>query len=328
MDVQRPWHRLFGLSWMDFFRGLPVTVELEKDLSLKQQLLDLVIIRKEKAALPCRLPDGFEDLAAHNLVTFKSYQEALDGWALTELLGHYVNYRKQVSPSMQDLLPETDFRLFAVSVRFPTGLARQVELTRLQEGVYEVRHYTGHLRLVVVHQLPQQEHNALLHLFSARTDLLRYGAEHYRLRSEETSTLLLQLFERYRLEGATMPDLLEEFARETIEETPAEAAAEGAAQGTVRRGTAGRAPGGGTAQGTAGGGTAQGTVPGRAAGGLSAGDAHGAGAAAEGPGLARGPRMRGRPLHSPASSRRLTPTPPTGAGERSPARRLRLGESL
>src|SRR5438067_837225 len=156
---------------------------MEKDLSLKQQLLDLVIIRKEAAVLPRRPPDGFEDLAAHNCASFKSYQEALDGWALNELVGHYVNYRKQVSPSMQELLPETDFRLFAVSVRFPQALARQVPLTQVQPGVYEVRHFTGLLRLVVVHELPQQEHNALLHLFSARTDLLQYGATHYRLRS-------------------------------------------------------------------------------------------------------------------------------------------------
>jgi hypothetical protein len=36
------------------------------------------------------------------------------------------------------------------------------------------------------------------------------------VRSAETSTLLYQLFERYYLEGALMPDLLEEFTRETI----------------------------------------------------------------------------------------------------------------
>ncbi len=218
MNAQRPWHRLFGLSWMDFFRGLPVTVEMEKDLSLKQQLLDLVIIRKEPGVLPRRLPDGFEDLAAHNLVSFKSYQEALDGWALNELIGHYVNYRKQVSPSLNDLLPETVFRLFAVCVRFPQGLAGQVPLTRLREGVYEARHFTGSLRLIVVHELPQEEHNAMLHLFSARVELLRYGAEHYRPHSTETSTLLNQLFERYRLEGSLMPDALDQFVRETIDE--------------------------------------------------------------------------------------------------------------
>src|SRR5919205_2002974 len=137
MDEQRPWHRLFGLSWVDFFPGTPVTVEPEKDLSEKQQLLDLLILRPGAGALPRRLPDGFEDLAGHNLVSFKSYQEALDGWALNELVGHYVNYRKQVSPSMQDLLPETDFRLFAVSVRYPQGLARQVAMTSVQPGVYE-----------------------------------------------------------------------------------------------------------------------------------------------------------------------------------------------
>jgi hypothetical protein len=52
MDEQRPWHRLFGLSWQDFFRGAPVRVELEKDLSHRQQLLDLVILRAEGG--PCR----------------------------------------------------------------------------------------------------------------------------------------------------------------------------------------------------------------------------------------------------------------------------------
>ncbi len=218
MSEPRPWHRLFGLSLVDFFRDTPVQVELEKDLSLKQQLLDVVLLRRDAGPLPRRLPDGFEELAAHNLVSFKSYQEALDGWALNELIGHYVNYRKQVSPSMQDLLPETDFRLFAVSVRFPQNLVRQAALTSVQPGVYEVRHFTGLLRLVVIHELPQQEHNALFHLFSAQMELLRYGAEHYRLRSEESSTVLLQLFQRYRLEATLMPDALEEFARETIEE--------------------------------------------------------------------------------------------------------------
>jgi hypothetical protein len=41
---------------------------------------------------------------------------------LNELVGHYVNYM-QGSPSTQELLPETDFHLFAVSARFPQSLA-------------------------------------------------------------------------------------------------------------------------------------------------------------------------------------------------------------
>jgi len=218
MDEPKPWHRLFGLSLVDFFRGLPVSVELEKDLSLKLQLLDVVIIRKGTAPLECELPDGFGELAAHNLITFKSYQEALDGWALNELVGHYVNYRKQTSPSMQELLPESDFRLLAVSVRQPQALARQTTLTRVQPGVYDVAHCTGSIRVIVIHELPQHENNALLHLFSAQANLLRYGTAHYRQRSEETSSLLLQLFKRYRLEAQLMPDALEELAQETIKE--------------------------------------------------------------------------------------------------------------
>jgi hypothetical protein len=221
MDAPIPWHRHFGMTWEDFFRGLPITVEMEKDLSLKQQRLDLVIIRKEAVELPRRLPDGFDDFGAHNLMTFKSYQEALDGWALNELIAHYVNYRKQASPSFHDLLPETDFRLYAVCVRSPQGLARQVPLRRIQPGVYEVQHFTGYLRVIVVHELPLEEHNAMLLWFSARDDLVRYGTTHYRPRSPETSTLLYQLFERYRLEGVLMPDAKEELQklfRETIKE--------------------------------------------------------------------------------------------------------------
>jgi hypothetical protein len=234
MDEQRPWHRYFALSWTDFFRGLPVTVGFEKDLAMKKQSLDVVLIRKEAGPLNCRLPDGFEELATHNLVSFKSYQEKLSGWTLNELVGHYVNYRKQASPTMDegDLLPEGEFRLFAVSVRFPQKLVdSRVPMDRIQEGVYEVRHFTGTIRLVVVNQLPQEEHNAMLHLFSARDELLAYATQHYRIRSPETSSLLAQLLLRYRQEGLAMPDMLEEFTRETIDrllkELPVEKRLEG-----------------------------------------------------------------------------------------------------
>jgi hypothetical protein len=165
MSDPRPLHRLFGLSWMDFFQGTSVTVETEIDLSLKQQFLDLVILRKGMEPISRPLPDGFDHLTAHNLLTFKSHQEALDGWALCELVGHYVNYRKQFSPSMQELLPESDFHLLAVCARYPKHLAQEVVLTPVQDGVYEVRVLTLTLRIVVVNQLPLAEHNAMLHLF-------------------------------------------------------------------------------------------------------------------------------------------------------------------
>jgi hypothetical protein len=57
----------------------------------------------------------------------------------------------------------------------------------------------------------------MLHLFSAREELLRYGREHYRPHSSETSSLLYNLFKAYG-EDLNMPDKLKEFVRETIDE--------------------------------------------------------------------------------------------------------------
>src|SRR5437588_12011399 len=108
-DVLRDWHRLFGLLLTDFFSGSPFVVEVERDLSVQQQLLDVVIVRRGRGRFAGRLPDGLEGLRAHNLVTFKSHREALDDWAMKELVGHYVAYRKLVSPSPSDLLAEGEF---------------------------------------------------------------------------------------------------------------------------------------------------------------------------------------------------------------------------
>src|SRR5436309_2730119 len=48
-DPLRDWHRLFGLLLADFFTGSPFRVELERDLSIQQQLLDVVIGRGHRA---------------------------------------------------------------------------------------------------------------------------------------------------------------------------------------------------------------------------------------------------------------------------------------
>jgi hypothetical protein len=222
VDLQ-DWHRMFGLSWQDFLHDMPVTVEVEKDLSLKQQFLDVVIIRRGTGPLPVRLPDGFEGLGPHNLISFKSHHEAFDPWAVIEHLGHYANYRKQASPNMRDLLPEEDFRLYAVSVRFPQALAAHANLQRVTEGVYDLRLLNLTVRLVVVHQLAREPHNAMLHLFSAQQEQVIYGGQNYRVRSPETTTFLQQLYARYSAEGFPMPITLEEFVRQARKEVIKEA---------------------------------------------------------------------------------------------------------
>ena len=70
----RDWHRLFGLFLTDFFTDTPFDVEIESDLSLQQQFLDVVIVRRRKGNNVPPLPDGMEILDDHNLITFKSHR--------------------------------------------------------------------------------------------------------------------------------------------------------------------------------------------------------------------------------------------------------------
>jgi len=65
------------------------------DLSLKRQLLDVVVVkRREQQPDLSGICDGFDNLSAHNLISYKSKRQSLNVWALEELIGHYVNYRK------------------------------------------------------------------------------------------------------------------------------------------------------------------------------------------------------------------------------------------
>jgi hypothetical protein len=212
------WHRLFGLILTDFFTDSPFVVELEKDLALKKQLLDVVVLRRGPGVFVGRLPDGLDDLAAHNSVTFKSHQEALDDWAMKELTGHYVNYRKQCTPRRQALLPEAEFRLYAVCSRFPQNLADQLALEPLLPGVYEASRASDRIRVVVAGQVSEEPRNALWHLFSATKDRVGYGAGHYRRRSDETSTLLHDLLGRYKGEGLPMSYTMADYRRDKLKE--------------------------------------------------------------------------------------------------------------
>jgi hypothetical protein len=212
------WHRLFGLILTDFFTDSPFIVELEKDLALKKQLLDVVVLRRGPGPFVGRLPDGLDHLAAHNLITFKSHHDALDDWALKELTGHYVNYRKQCSARGEPLLPEADFRLYAVCSRYPHNLANDLALRLVQEGVYACERGTDGIRIIVAGQVSREPHNALLHLFSASAEAVGYGAGHYQQRSHDTSSLLQDLLGNYQGEGIAMSYTMADYRREKAQE--------------------------------------------------------------------------------------------------------------
>jgi hypothetical protein len=217
-EAWRDWHRLFGLLLTDFFTGSPFMVEVERDLSVQQQLLDVTIVRRGRGRFVGRLPDGLEGLRPHNLLTFKSHHEALDGWALKELTGADVAYRKLVSPSPSKLLPEDQFGLYAVAARFPQQLSGQVPWQRVQQGVYDCRWGTDTVCVIVAGELPREPHNAPLHLFSASPELVEFGRGAYRRGSEQSSRLLNQLFEKLRGEGFVVSFTMEDFNRQYIKE--------------------------------------------------------------------------------------------------------------
>jgi hypothetical protein len=192
------WHRLFGLFLTDFFTGSPFEVEIEKDLSLKQQYLDIVILRKDHEGSVEILPDGLESLRNHNLLSYKSHHEPFDAWAFKELIGHYVNYRKQVSPNFGQLLPESQFQLYAVSTRFPQKLAKQILLQPIKSGVYDVVWGLDKVRLIVLSEIAEGEHNAIWRLFSAKAEVVLQAKQDYQLHNSDMSDIIYQLFEKYQ----------------------------------------------------------------------------------------------------------------------------------
>lgn len=217
-DRIRQWHRLFGITLTDVLRATPWRVELEKELALQSQLLDVVIIEHLPVATTVsptwELPDGLEGLRAHNLLTYKSQHEALDAWALDELIGHYVNYRKLISPG-SPLAPETDFQLYAVATRHPQGLAARVTLhPTAWPGVFEVTWGIRAIRLIVLNAIEVHPRNAAWELFSVQQDRIRHGARHYPWRRVGAQELLQQLYLMYALEEPSMAYTMDEFVRE------------------------------------------------------------------------------------------------------------------
>ena len=169
------------------------------------------------------LPDGFADLAAHNLITFKSFQDTFDAWAVKELIGHYVNYRKQKSPA-GTLMPESEFRLFGISSRYPQKLASELAavgqpLAEVSPGVYDIFWGTDRIRLLVINRLPTSEANMMLHLFASDEKRVRIAQEWYtpeRFEEDfgEVNTLLHRLFDRYHAEGKFMAITLDKFLKD------------------------------------------------------------------------------------------------------------------
>ena len=80
--------------------------------------------------------------------------------------------------------------------------------------VYETVRGTDKIRVIVLNEIAREEHNSWWHLFSNVPEAIQYGATHLRPRTTDTSTILIRLFENYKIEGITMPYTIQDFRRE------------------------------------------------------------------------------------------------------------------
>ena len=205
------WHDLIGLALTDLFKGSNFEVKTEENMSVKPQYVDVLIISKSSGKPLDKLPDGFEFLVDYNILTYKSLDQIMTQWAIVEVLGHYVSYRKIVSPSPDKLLPESKFQVYAVSTNYPQKLLGSEkhfgkELSKIKAGVYKVSSpLVGSIIILVLSQMSLVQQNALWQLFSGNAVGFEYGDAHYKWHDPEDKSLLNQLYKMYLKEGVDMP---------------------------------------------------------------------------------------------------------------------------
>jgi hypothetical protein len=216
--TRRDWHRLFGMFVTAHFENSPYQVEVEKDLTVKKQLIDVTVVRREAAGNFDRYPDGLENMAEHNLLSYKSLHESFTVWSLLELGGHYVNYRKQVSPSFDELIPQEQFRLYGITTHEPVQLIKTFNPKKISEGVWELQWEEVCIRLIVLPQIPKGPHNDLWRLFSARADIVEEARTHYETcyQDSEHSVLMQMLYEYYLKEKLPMTYTRQQFEEDFV----------------------------------------------------------------------------------------------------------------
>ena len=214
------WHELFGLNLEDLFFQSNFQVKTEFDTSNQaHSYVDVLIISKSEGKPLEQVPDGFEFLKDYNILTYKSLNQSLDQWAIVEILGHYVSYRKIVSPK-EELLPQSRFQVFAVCTSYPQKLLGSEkkfgkEITKIKPGVYKFSSpLIGSIIILVLSRMAKQTRNALWQLFSGRAQGFEYGDAHYKWHVPADKSLLYQLYQLYLTEEVKMPYTFEEFHRD------------------------------------------------------------------------------------------------------------------
>jgi hypothetical protein len=227
------WHKILGVTLVDYFTDTPYSVEIEKELKIPQYL-DYIILENtqpEKYQL-VDPPDGLENLCNHNLITYKSVHESMNGWAINELISYYVLYRKilRVKDGGDDkqkknqLKPSSQFKLIAVATRYPVSLLTKERYIKLKEGVYQIERGDQTVDIIVISQLPKTKNNAFWHLFGNEQQYVEFGFENYKWKRNDLKhsvySKLLQLMEvnkmSYTVKDFQLEVLFDCFTKEEI----------------------------------------------------------------------------------------------------------------
>ena len=210
------------MALVDFFSNTNYLVEIEKELKIPQ-FLDYLVVNKVKDTDEndsLILPDGMESLSQYNLLTFKSSKQPLDRWAIDELICYYVLFRKIISPSGQKLIPENEFKLFAIATRFPNKLSSELNLIQLKEGVYRLKHGEQPVTIIVISRLPKDQKNAIFHLLSTNSEKIEFGLTEYKWNHEDLKYFVIkEMFQRFKKEGIQMSYTVEDFKREVLKKS-------------------------------------------------------------------------------------------------------------
>ncbi|KPA17909.1 hypothetical protein MHK_001873 [Candidatus Magnetomorum sp. HK-1] len=166
---KKQWHRLLAMVLDPMFKKLGYDTNPEVDLSRKKQLIDLIVVEKadikaDFTKLPKEFWAEFDDINAHNLITFKTYSESFNPAALEELWGHHCNYLKIKN------LERDQVNLYAITHHSPELILKPFKGTKFIKIIKPDEVFDLHLgnvkkvRIIVTHDT----NNPILALFSGK----------------------------------------------------------------------------------------------------------------------------------------------------------------
>ena len=158
------WHRLGGYVLSPLFKLMGYDTYVEVDLAEKKQLVDIIVVRRKevtKVPLPEIYWQAFGELNEHNLISFKSYSESFNAFAMEEFFGHLANYQKIHK------LPAKKVNLYVLSHHYPRKLLKPFEsfITVVKENeIFDLK--LGQLHAIRFMIMRETDH-PILGLFSA-----------------------------------------------------------------------------------------------------------------------------------------------------------------